>query len=743
MSELQTKIEKILSKRRGLSDKILSQFRNIGSLVDEIRSIKRQISNGRIKSCEQFVADLNDIEERLKTAESSFEFLKERIRRTDAVYIGLAGESHAGKSTFIQSLTGLPKDLIPSAEEGSTMPTTAVHSEIYNSPVKEARIMFLSVSEFEQRLVEMLKPLGLENQADIASFENLNLDDVEVKNKNWDKLVKIQRALPYFRNLLNEIRPMVLKEDQFADGKYYFTYMDDDDAHRFFPAVKEAKIYAPFSGVANDVQVVLLDLPGFGEENKVTDATINKLKTVDFTLYIENTSTSQAHLCQPFWDCYNRLKNGIMLKDTFKYYVSFLLNKFETEPGVERSYKELHDELNAKTPNVVLGCALKKDGVLNYADVEENFGNVADTLGETLSLMDEELFGLFKTELNASDLQVKFGEIQEKIQLQTNYNRQSSDDSEDAGKLRKNIDSAYKDLRKEIFDEIGKNQTEFKEIVKEKKNQIKDAIERSLFYPDMDSWEEYARSESKTNGAGGFRFDECERIWVEIVSGYEGLNEYFETKLNDFKTKVLMLFKSNTKNFLSEGEVTAENINDAIASLLQKLEKFGLKENKDKTRKTDIYKAFEFLNNLRQDFRQSIYPYFFKEEVDEYLNPNAAKAEGKLRADKNGLAQFRDKDDSVESTKQQLINFSIAANSKVYETILKYNDFEYYLLSSLNTFDEWLISSRKEITDFIDFVSTFRSDLFPEKYGDESESKKLTGLKMSVEKAVSIVKQIN
>lgn len=247
----------------------------------------------------------------------------------------------------------------------------------------------------------------------------------------------------------------------------------------------------------------------------------------------------------------------------------------------------------------------------------------------------------------------------------------------------------------------------------------------------------------EANGLGGFRDAECHRIWVEIVSSYEGLNEYFETKLNDFKTRVLNIFKTSTKNFLPQEDIQTKDTQGVINCLLSKLDKFGLKYDKDKTRKNDIYKAFEFLNNLRQDFRQSIYPYFFKEEVDEYLNPNAAETKGKLRFEKDGLAIFRQGKGSTESTKQQLINFSIAANSKVFETILKYNDFEYYLLSSLNTFDEWLISSRKEITDFIDFVSTFRSDLLPEKYGDKSEIKKVAVLKTSVENAINIVKQFN
>ena len=745
MSELQEKIEKILAIREKMSSEILSQFANINTLKDNVESIKQQIIKGQIKGCERFVADLEQAEAKLESASDNFNFLKQRIKRTDAVYIGLAGESRAGKSTFIQALTGLPDDLIPSAKKDNRKPTTAVHSEIHNSAQKEARIYFLSKHEFEQKIKEMLVQFGLEDYCELEKFEQLDLTTIENKNQTWEKLCNIQESIPSFKNfILNPTEPIILKENQFDEGKYFLTYMYDDAMHRYFPAVKEAKIYAPFSGVANDVHVVLLDLPGFNEAALVTSSTMDKLKTVDFVLYVENTSSSQAHFQSAFYDYYRKLQDNILLKNTFKYYMTFLLNRYEHESCVNEACTQMSTDLNKTTPHDIWACALEDTTKnLNKEAVKDIFGKLADTLGDTLSKMDGELYDLFKMAVTSDGLAEKLNEIKNAIVLQSSNNRQAGIDWMDADKLRKTMASKYKALQKEIYDNISNSQTEFKEIVKEKKRIIKESVENSLFYSDMESWMSYAISETETNGSDGFRQAECHRIWVEIVSGYEGLNEYFETKLNDFKKRVLEIFKTATKNFLPNCDATTIDTQNEINALLQKLEKFGLMENGDKTRKNDIYKAFDFLNNLRQDFRQSIYPYFFKEEVDEYLNPNAAGTEGKLRITKNGLAIFRQGDGSAESTKQQLINFSIAANSKVYETILKYNDFEYYLLSSLNTFDEWLISSRKDITDFIDFVSTFRSDLLPEKYGDKSESKKLAVLNTSVEKALNIVKQFN
>lgn len=501
MSELQEKIEKILAIREKMSSEILSQFANINTLKDNVESIKHQIIKGQIKSCERFVADLEQAKEKLESASDNFNFLKQRIKRTDAVYIGLAGESRAGKSTFIQALTGLPDDLIPRAKEDNRKPTTAVHSEIHNSAQKQARIYFYTQYEFEQKIREMLLMFGLEDNCELDKFETLDLTKIENKNQTWEKLTKIQEAIPSFRDKLvinSEPNYIILNEDKFNEGKYYVTYMDDDVNHRFYPAVKEAKIYAPFSGVADDVQVVLWDLPGFNEAAKVTTATIDKLKTVDFVLYVENTSSGQAHFQEAFFDYYKKLQDNIMLKDTFEYYMTFMLNQYE-EKCVNEATNQMKKDLNKTTPHVVLSCPLIDTlGNKNKEGVKVIFGSVADTLGDTLSKMDGELYDLFKKAISAGGLKEKLEEINNEIVLQSSNNRQAGVDWKDADMLRKSMTSQYKALQKEIYDNISQSQTEFKDIVKEKKRIIKESIENSLFFSDMASWEAFADSEKQT-----------------------------------------------------------------------------------------------------------------------------------------------------------------------------------------------------------------------------------------------------
>jgi len=132
MSELQEQIQLVLSERARNSVKILAQFKNAHALIEDIDNLIRQIDVAKIEVYEQLIPELENKKANLEETLKKYTFLEKRVKRTDKIYIGLAGSSQCGKSTLIQTLTGLPKEIIPSADDDSAHPTTAVHSEIFN-----------------------------------------------------------------------------------------------------------------------------------------------------------------------------------------------------------------------------------------------------------------------------------------------------------------------------------------------------------------------------------------------------------------------------------------------------------------------------------------------------------------------------------------------------------------------------------------------------------------------------------
>ena len=109
MSKLQEKIQVVLSERAKNCAKILAHFKNAHALIENIGILKRQIQNAQIDGCSSQVAALEEIKSNLETALDKYAFLENRIQRTDAVYIGLAGESRAGKARSFKHSPACPR----------------------------------------------------------------------------------------------------------------------------------------------------------------------------------------------------------------------------------------------------------------------------------------------------------------------------------------------------------------------------------------------------------------------------------------------------------------------------------------------------------------------------------------------------------------------------------------------------------------------------------------------------------
>ncbi len=176
--------------------------------------------------------------------------------------------------------------------------------------------------------------------------------------------------------------------------------------------------------------------------------------------------------------------------------------------------------------------------------------------------------------------------------------------------------------------------------------------------------------------------------------------------------------KKNTGNLIiGDGQ-------QAIANLKATLERAGLENNV-------VYTAIVYLETIRQDFRQNVYPFFLKDSVDKILIPES----------KHGNAVFgpaRD-GDAINSTRIQLQSIAINANKEVADTIFNYNVFNYFLYGTLENFDELIVRSKEDDKDFIKFCSRFRSKLYPNEYGQESDNVKMQELKMLLNNAMGLI----
>jgi len=191
----------------------------------------------------------------------------------ETVNIGVSGSARVGKSTLLQSISGLSDQQIPT---GRDIPVTAVRSRIYHSP--RERMAVLRLHSPESFLDEVVRPYH--NALNIvgvpASLEEFrrwdypeDADLAEIRAGDVALLVRLrdmQQALwSYEADLsggekavpLDELRPYVAyptSAERAAGGR---------TGHRYL-AVKDVRIDCPFPYTDVD-QLGIIDLPGLGE----------------------------------------------------------------------------------------------------------------------------------------------------------------------------------------------------------------------------------------------------------------------------------------------------------------------------------------------------------------------------------------------------------------------------------------------------------------------------------------------
>ena len=120
MSELQARIEEILTKRKNGISKLISQSEMIDLLRPNLQKIQktlRDIGDGienvdkKLERISEFLGQLNQASEKLR-------LLRKRYEK-QTINIGVSGFTHAGKSTLLQAISGLSDSEIPKADENS------------------------------------------------------------------------------------------------------------------------------------------------------------------------------------------------------------------------------------------------------------------------------------------------------------------------------------------------------------------------------------------------------------------------------------------------------------------------------------------------------------------------------------------------------------------------------------------------------------------------------------------------
>ncbi len=312
---LKEKIDNIISMRQSRVGGINERIHNLEELSKEIANFESLRSSivddqGALKEDCIFAPMLIKHPEMIaKIAEATTPMLKsrmasysaelhrlQRIYSRDSISVMVFGWAGAGKSTLIQSITGLDNNVVFAAEDRSEgIHCTGASSYIYNAPSFEARVYFYTKEEllkiFNENFLRLQKKFcGPNSNHQLSQFYQIQSfvpSDYGLPNDTNSASLKLfSLHFQLINDLSSGINPddhsTPLRLETDTEGRAYLKLLQPELVQQYvaqyngksgselveyhnFIAVKRVDIFTPFPNSATVGKIVLMDNVGLGD----------------------------------------------------------------------------------------------------------------------------------------------------------------------------------------------------------------------------------------------------------------------------------------------------------------------------------------------------------------------------------------------------------------------------------------------------------------------------------------------
>ena len=414
MSNISSKLDSILTARAERLKVVDFDIKEWTTRESEVaHAIAQAEAAERINPDLQGVtARLRTVAERIRDILVGYAGVRARFAR-NSLCIGIGGAARMGKSTFLQSVTGLEETQIPTSDKYFT---TAVRSQIENSDENVAIADFYSEDSFlRQVIASMCDAVGIESPRTLSEFRTARfqlpanctqasedilerLKDAQSQLSTYERYLTGERG---HRIALSELRPFVAYPE---GGKVKAGP---------FMAVSNLVIRAPFP--STDVaRLRVVDLPGLGEAGRdlAKVQTAGMADVCDVTFLVKRPEEKNIEWTRTDSNALDAMSASVPYLEDQTKYTAILANVGGSDN--ERA-KLCVEAIKAKLerPFEVIECNARDRGVV----ISETMPLILDFLARNLPSIDESILNRIqsaaKAELNKMRSEVRV--ISEKV----------------------------------------------------------------------------------------------------------------------------------------------------------------------------------------------------------------------------------------------------------------------------------------------------------------------------------------
>ena len=402
MSTISQQLDRILTTRAARLkdiDTAIATWRSRETALEEILT--------KTEAAERANPDLRGASAQLRsTAESihgilaDYALIRVRFAR-ETLCVGIGGAAGMGKSTFLQSATGLSEEQIPT---GDLFCTTAVRSLIENSTTENTAVAdFHSPESFVAEVIAPLcNELGISAPSSLGAFRTMQLAlpaGIEDNQKHRDILKRLQDAqshLSEYEVYLTGRRGVSIQLDKLRP---FVAYPSDGNTKAGpFLAIANLVVKVPFPAT-DFARLRVVDLPGIGEAGiNLAKAQTESLKnSCDITLLVKKAAQGRIEWEDKDTTALDAMRGVVPHVEDQTKFTMVLINGDAADPIRTKSCEE-NFRAKVDRPFETVVCDARKPEIVT----RETMPRILDFLAKNLPAIDEAILARQDAKASAS-----------------------------------------------------------------------------------------------------------------------------------------------------------------------------------------------------------------------------------------------------------------------------------------------------------------------------------------------------